>query len=140
MPLAPQLDELNTVTQKQILPGVADNYFKSGPLMAKLKSRYTRRWNGPQIQENFLYDAPKGGAYARGGNFGPQIRKQTKTGLLLSARYYQISTLEYRTAKRCLPISDHATYATARASTISSAKSHPGLRKLLTTGNSSRRE
>lgn len=95
MAFTPQLDELNTVTQKMIMPGVADNYFRSGPLMAKLKTRFTRRWNGPQIQENFLYDAPKGAAYARGGNFGPQIRKQTKTGLLFNARYYQISTVEY---------------------------------------------
>ena len=95
MAFTPQLDELNTVTQKMIMPGVADNYFRSGPLMAKLKTRFTRRWNGPQIQENFLYDAPKGVAYARGGNFGPQIRKQTKTGLLFNARYYQISTVEY---------------------------------------------
>lgn len=95
MPFSPQLDEFNTVTQKTILPGIADNYFRSGPLTAKLKSRFTRRWSGPQIQENFLYDAPKGGAYARGGNFGPQIRKQTKTGLLFTPRYYQISVVEY---------------------------------------------
>lgn len=95
MPLAPQLNEVNTVTQKTILPGIADNYFLAGPLTAKLKSRFTRRWQGTQIQENFLYDAPKGGAYAKGGNFGNQVRKQTKTGLLFSPRYYQISTVEY---------------------------------------------
>lgn len=114
MPLAPQLDELNTVTQKKILPGVADNYFKSGPLMGKLKSRFTRRWNGPQIQENFLYDAPKGGAYARGGNFGPQTRKQTKTGLLFSARYYQISTVEYLEDIEVELAGDMAAFSTVR--------------------------
>lgn len=93
--MSPQLNEFNTVTQKVILPGIADNYFKSGPFVAKLRSRYTRKWQGTQIQENFLYDAPKGGAYAKGGNFGPQIRKQTKTGLLFTPRYYQMSTVEY---------------------------------------------
>jgi hypothetical protein len=95
MPFSPQLDEFNTATQKQILPGIADNYFKGGPLMALLKSRFNRKWEGTQIQENFLYDAPKGGAYVKGGNFGNIVRKQTKTGLLFTPRYYQISTVEY---------------------------------------------
>src|SRR5574338_1534874 len=94
MAYTPQLDDINTVTQKTILPGVADNYFKSGPLMAKLKARYNRRWNGPQIQENFLYDSPAGGAYAKGGNFN-LTKKQTKTGLLFTPRYYQVNVTEY---------------------------------------------
>lgn len=90
----PQLNELNTVTQKMILPGVVDNYFLSGPVIAMLKSRFTRKWVGPQIQENFLYDAPQGGAYAKGGNFS-LARKQTKTGLLFTPRYYQVNVTEY---------------------------------------------
>src|SRR5687768_765893 len=94
MPLAPQLNEVNTVTQKQILPDIVDNYFKAGPLIAMLKSRFTRRWQGVQIQENFLYDAPRGGAYLKGGTF-TLTRKQTKTGLLFTPRYYQVGVTEY---------------------------------------------
>lgn len=91
---APQLDEVNTVTQKTILPGVVDNYFKAGPVIAMLKTRYNRRWNGPQIQENFLYDSPQAGSYAPGGTF-TLLRKQTKTGLLFTPRYYSVSVTEY---------------------------------------------
>lgn len=49
-----QFDEVNTVSQKQIMPGVVDDFFKSGPFIALLKTRFTRKWVGPQIQENYL--------------------------------------------------------------------------------------
>lgn len=114
MPFAPQLDELNTVTQKTILPGVVDNYFKAGPLMAKLKSRFTRRWRGPQIQENFAYDSPKGGAYAKGGNFGNLARKQTKTGLLFTPRYYQVNVTEYLEDIEVEFNNEHTAFSTVR--------------------------
>jgi hypothetical protein len=94
MAFAPQLDEVNTVTQKKILPGVVDNYFKAGPFIAMCKTRYNRRWNGPQIQENFLYDSPQAGSYLKGATF-PLIRKQTKTGLLFTPRYYRVSVTEF---------------------------------------------
>lgn len=94
MAFAPQLDEVNTVTQKKILPGVIDNYFKAGPVIAMLRTRYNRRWNGPQIQENFLYDSPAVAAYRPGATF-PLVRKQTKTGLLFTPRYYRVSVTEY---------------------------------------------
>lgn len=44
------LDEVNTVATKRIMPGVVDNYFKAGPLMAYLKTRFTQKWTGPIIQ------------------------------------------------------------------------------------------
>lgn len=94
MPLAPQLNEINTVTQKEIMPGIVDNYFKSGPVIAYMKRRFNRRWNGPQIQENFLYDSPRGGAYLKGAPFNI-TRKQTKTGLLFTPRYYEVNVTEY---------------------------------------------
>lgn len=113
MPFAPQLDEVNTVTQKKILPGVVDNYFKAGPVTAMLKTRFTRRWSGPQIQENFLYDAPAGGAYAKGGTFN-LVRKQTKTGLLFTPRYYQVSVTEYLEDTEVEMAGDMAVYNTVR--------------------------
>jgi hypothetical protein len=51
--MAIQLDDVNTVTTKEIMPGVVDGYFKAGPAIALAKKRFTRKWIGPQIQENF---------------------------------------------------------------------------------------
>jgi hypothetical protein len=51
--MAIQLDDVNTTTTKEIMPGVVDGYFKAGPLIAMAKARFTRKWVGPQIQENF---------------------------------------------------------------------------------------
>lgn len=55
--MAIQLDDANTVCTKTIMPGVSDNFFLSGPVMAMLRPRFTRRWIGPQIQENYLRSA-----------------------------------------------------------------------------------
>lgn len=49
-----QLDDVNTITTKDIMPGVADNFFRSGPVTAYMRGRFTRKWVGPQIQENYL--------------------------------------------------------------------------------------
>lgn len=49
-----QLDAVNTVATKRIMPGVVDNFFKAGPLMAYLKARFNQKWTGPLIQENYL--------------------------------------------------------------------------------------
>lgn len=92
--MAIQLDDINTVTTKTIMPGVVDGYFKAGPTLALMKSRFTRRWTGPQIQENFMYKPMKGGAYAKGGSFDI-TRRQTRTGLLFTPRYYQVNVTEF---------------------------------------------
>lgn len=92
--MAIQLDDINTVTTKTIMPGVVDGYFKAGPLLAMLKSRFTRKWVGPQIQENFMYKPMKGGAYAKGASFDI-TRRQTRTGLLFTPRYYQVNVTEF---------------------------------------------
>ena len=89
-----QLDDTNTVCTKLIMPGVVDNFFKSGPLIALLKSRFSRKWIGPQIQENFLYKPMKGGAYRKGGTFDT-TKRQTRTGLLFTPRYYAINITEF---------------------------------------------
>ena len=33
------LDQINAITVKQIMPGIVDSFFKSGPLLAYLKGR-----------------------------------------------------------------------------------------------------
>jgi hypothetical protein len=90
-----QLDPVNTVATKMIMPGVVDNFFKSGPLIAYMKTRFNRKWVGPQIQENFLYGvAGKGGAYRKGGTFNT-VQIQNKTGMLFTPRYYAVNITEF---------------------------------------------
>lgn len=89
-----QLDDVNTITTKDIMPGVADNFFKSGPVTAYLKARFTRKWVGPQIQENYLYKPMKGGAYKKGGVFD-LTKRQVASGILFTPRYYDVNITEY---------------------------------------------
>jgi hypothetical protein len=58
------------------------------------KARFTRKWNGPQIQENYMYAPMKGAAYGKGTAFDV-IRRQTRSGLLFSPRYYQVNVTEF---------------------------------------------
>jgi len=92
--VAIQLDEVNTTVTKEIEPGVVDGYFKAGPFIAMAKSRFNRKWIGPQIQENFMYKPMKGGAYKKGSSFDI-TRRQTRTGLLFGPRYYQVGITEF---------------------------------------------
>ncbi len=92
--MAIQLDDVNTVTTKEIMPGVVDGYFKAGPVVAMAKSRFTRKWIGPQIQENFMFKPMKGGAYKKGATFDV-TRRQTRTGMLFTPRYYQVNVTEF---------------------------------------------
>jgi hypothetical protein len=88
------LDETNTVATKSIMPGVADNFFKAGPILAYLKSRFTRKWAGPLIQDNYLYKPMKGGAYRKGGTFDI-TKHQTFSGIQFTPRYYEVNVTEY---------------------------------------------
>ncbi len=92
--MAIQLDEVNTVATKTIQPGIVDNYFKAGPVMAYLKKRFTRKWTGPLIQETYEYAAMRGGAYKKGSTFNTE-RRQTRTGMLFTPRYYQCNVTEF---------------------------------------------
>ena len=88
------LDDVNTVTTKTIMPGVVDNFFKAGPVIAYLRSRFTRRWVGPQIQENYMYAPMRGGAYKKGATFNI-TKRQTRSGMLFTPRYYEVNITEY---------------------------------------------
>jgi hypothetical protein len=92
--MAIQLDDVNTVVTKEITPGVVDGYFRAGPVIAMAKSRFTRKWIGPQIQENFMFKPMKGGAYKKGSTFDV-TRRQTRTGMLFTPRYYQVNVTEF---------------------------------------------
>jgi hypothetical protein len=91
----PNLDEINTLTTKKIMPGLVDDFFKNSPVLAVLKRNRYKVWaGGPQIQENFLYKPMKGAAYAKGANFDI-TKRQTKAGLLFDPRFYEVNVTEY---------------------------------------------
>jgi hypothetical protein len=88
------INELNTVMTEQIQPGVVDGYFKAGPLIAMMRSRFTRRWTGHTIQDTFMYRPMKGGAYAKGGAFDVS-RHRTRAAIQFTPRYYQVNVTEF---------------------------------------------
>lgn len=91
---APNLDPINTVATKRIMPSLADNFFKNDPVLAFLKTRH-QTWDGFQIQENFVFKPMKGGAYAKGQGGFDISQRQTMAGLLFAPKYYQVSIPEY---------------------------------------------
>lgn len=91
---APNLDPINVAATKNIMPGLADNFFQNDPLLEYLKARYHTYPGGPQIQENFLYAPMKGGPYAKGQPFDTS-KRQTTAGLLFGPKYYQCNVSEY---------------------------------------------
>jgi hypothetical protein len=91
----PNLDEINTLTTKKIMPGLVDNFFKNSPLLAFVKNNRRGDWaGGPTIQENFLYKPMKGGAYAKGATFDI-TKRQTMAGLLFEPKFYQVNVTEF---------------------------------------------
>lgn len=85
------LDELNTSTQRFIIPGVIDNVFKNDPLLAYMKKNNIEKFpGGTQIQENLVYAAlPNGGAYADGDTSKIDI-VQTETGATFYPKNYWV--------------------------------------------------
>lgn len=85
------LDELNTSTQRNIVPGIVDNVFKNDPLLAYMKKNNLEKFTGgTQIQENFIYDVlPNGGAYADGQTFS-MVLAQVETGATFLPKHYVV--------------------------------------------------
>ncbi len=114
------LDEVNTVATKLIQPGIVDNYFKAGPMMAYLKKRFTRKWTGPLIQENYGFKAMKGGAYKKGASFNI-VRQQTRSGIQFTPRYYQCNITEFLEDLEVEMAGPTAVFSTLKADMASAA-------------------
>jgi len=85
------LDELNTSTKIEIVPGVVDQVFKNDPLLAHLRANNIERFQGGlKIQENFTYAMLNGGPYALGDTFDITT-KQTDTGGQFDPKHYQVN-------------------------------------------------
>ena len=92
----PNLDEVNTLTTKRIMPGLVDNFFKNSPVLAFLKRNRYKVWTGgPQIQENFLFRPMKGGFYRKAATFDI-TKQQTLAGLLFDPKFAEVSVTEYQ--------------------------------------------
>lgn len=90
------LDELNTYTNKHIVPGVVDNVFKNDPLLAYLKVNQPQTFpGGSAIQENFMYGVLTGGAYAKGAQFDI-TRVQHTTGATFQPKFYEVNVTEFK--------------------------------------------
>lgn len=84
------LDPVNTITRKDILPGVTDLVFKSGPTMAYIKKNCLEKYaGGPSWQENFLYGMLPVEAYSPGDSF-TITQEQIFTGGTVTPRYYNV--------------------------------------------------
>lgn len=93
--MEPNLSELNTATSEQIMPGLADNFFKSGPVMRFLKEDRIKFFpGGSKIQENYLYKPLKGRAYKKGQTFDV-TRRRTTAGLQFEMKTYEVNITEY---------------------------------------------
>lgn len=108
--MAVLLDDVNTITTKDILPGVADNFFKSGPVSAYFKNRFTRKWIGPQIQANYLYKPMAGGSYKKGAQFN-LTKRQVASGILFTPRYYDVNVTEYLEDLEVEQVGPHAMFS-----------------------------
>lgn len=91
----PNLDELNVGTQENIMPDIADGFFKSGPVIRYMKEDRMKVFpGGTLIQENYLYRPMKGGAYHKGASFNI-TRHQTKAGGQFKMKKYYVNVTEY---------------------------------------------
>jgi len=113
--MAIQFNEIDTVTTKEIMPGLVDNFFKAGPLMAFLKRNRYKVWRGgPQIQQNYLYAPMKGGAYAKGAQFNV-TKRQTMSGLIFTPKFYEVNVTEYGEDVEVLAQGSHRAFSLVKA-------------------------
>lgn len=89
------LDPVNTAATKNIMPGLADDFFKADPNLEYLKNRHHVYPGGPELQENLIYKPMIGQAYAKGTGGFNISKRQTFTGLRFGPKYYEVSIPEY---------------------------------------------
>jgi hypothetical protein len=71
------LDPVNTATTTNIMPGLADDFFKADPLLEFMKNRHHVYPGGPLIRENLLYKPMRGSVYAKGQGGFDISKRQT---------------------------------------------------------------
>lgn len=91
----PNVDELNTVTQWNIMPGLADLFFKNGIVLSYIKEKRMKTFEGGiGIQESLLWKPLKPVAYAQGMSFD-LTKYPTKAALRFTMKKYAVPVVEY---------------------------------------------
>lgn len=91
---APNLDEFNVATTVEIMPSVADGFFKAGPIIAYMKANRMKLFEGgTEIQENILFKPMKGGFFQRGQSFNIN-RQQTRAGTRFQMKRAYVNVTE----------------------------------------------
>lgn len=91
----PQLNEVNVLSQKYIVPNLSDNYFKNSPTLAYIKRNRFEVWKGgEQVQLGYGYKPKKGRAYSKGETFDTTAL-QTKSGLLFNIKTYEVNDTQF---------------------------------------------
>lgn len=117
----PNLNELNTATTIDIMPSIADNFFKSGPIVRYCKEERMKLFpGGTGIQENFLYKPMKGAFYQKGDQFDI-TRSQTKTGMQFQVKKAYVNVTEYLEDVEVELRSPHAVFDTVKADLANAA-------------------
>ena len=117
----PNLNELNTATTNNIMPSIADNFFKSGPIMAYCKADRMKIFpGGVAIQENFLYKPMKGAFYSPGDQFDIS-RSQNKTGMTFGIKKAEVNVTELMEYVEIELRSPHAAFDTVKTDLTNAA-------------------
>lgn len=91
------LNQLDTTTNKELLPNVIDLTFKGDPALAYLRANCLDKFSGGIAwQEPFLFRVLKGSpiGYSKGDSFDV-TQVQTKTGLTFDPRFYYVNASFY---------------------------------------------
>jgi hypothetical protein len=89
------LDPVNTITTKEIIPGITDGVFRNSPLLAFARKNCLEPYTGgPSWQENILYDVLNIAAYTPGDAFDT-TQSQIATGATVTPRYYNVAVPAY---------------------------------------------
>lgn len=93
----PNLDELNSVTLKEIFPrAITDNFFLATPLLAYWRDHCLVPFTGGAFMSSPIRYAPLiGGFYAPGSSFN-LTKRQTITSLQFNPKYAYVSIPEYK--------------------------------------------
>lgn len=89
--MALTLDDLNSKTNRYIVPAAVDVVYKSSPLFTRLRTRNMERFEGGTvIQHPVMYAKLKGGPFTRGSSFDTSY-VQTDTALTVNVKAYYVN-------------------------------------------------
>lgn len=86
-------DNVNSLTERRLLPKITDNIFRSNPLMMKLWRQGTKLDGGAYITQNLLYAEGPGGAFEGLENLATDEAEQITSAIFNWKHYYASITI-----------------------------------------------